>query len=289
MPDDSWELTAGVLPDCCRQVPLRLVPGVVHCDLLTNRQQDGYFEFGIDTWRVRTWASWDSEDAYLEDTLTAHVGRDVAYGDVVHVAADHGLRLDAADEDRWCASVGELVAHAVTFEDPYAAAAERGVIADGADLLAAVDDAARELVDVVSVVADPTGERLFNTEVLNRYPDAEFADRLLVLSTIRVTPALRGNLLGAWAAAQLIGAIPTAGTLVVTKAAPINWSDVIAGGIDGPATPTQDAAWTAEQERLAAHWSTHLGFTPMMSDPNVLIWHSSYVNDALLDLHRLHA
>jgi len=43
----------------------------------------------------------------------------------------------------------------------------------------------------------------------------------------------------------------------------------------------ESALWAAEQDRLAKQWRTQLGLVPLSSDPTVLTWHASYVNQSI--------
>lgn len=66
-------------------------------------------------------------------------------------------------------------------------------------------------------------------------------------------------------------------------AAPLARQDGVPGFADHHQgfTESEQALWDAEQQRLAGHWATYLGFTPLESDRNILVWYSGYTNDAL--------
>lgn len=284
---DSWARTRFELPACCDTNRLHLPAQRPKFAVRNYGTADNHWELGMSTWHIPIGVMWWEFD-HVRSTLADHVHHPVDEAEAFTLLHQHGVPA-TSDGDFAEAWVGEQVAHVFVIDDPWAEPANRPTISTGNDLHSVADDAEADLEDVVGAIAgygeDGDGS-LFTREVLDLFPVAEYANRLLVLSSVNVTPALRGNGLGGWGAAQAIAALAPPGTLVVTHAAPLGWGDIIPD-VDSRTerTPEERALRAAEQKRLAAHWRTTLGFTPLQSNPNVLIWHTDYENDALRALH----
>ncbi|GAA1560424.1 hypothetical protein GCM10009741_77020 [Kribbella lupini] len=241
--------------------------------------QSGFWELGLDEWFVRVGVSWWGDEQALVEAVDLHVG---GTDDVESALLAHGVSID--DEEPGTAWVGEQVLLVARLMSTLAEAAGQRFISDGRDLLEAADDAAGDLEELVGpLVARPDDDDdLWSAGVIDAWPEADMTNAVILLRSVNVTPVMRGHLLGAWVAAQAVNLFDQGSTLVATKAAPLDRRDAIAGlDYNGELTPEHAALWSAEQDRLANHWQTHLGLRPMSDVLSILTWHTSYRNDTI--------
>lgn len=281
------------LPDCCTGHPLRLTPPSVFLEVSSEAGRSSHWDLGLETWVLRIGVSWEDAIDDLAEALSEHLGRPIAdHSELERVAAAHGVYV--ADDDDLETCVGEQIVIKAKFHDSYAEPSGRDRIVDGASLLEAADAAAHDLLDVVAAITDLSDDAPFwcTPELAEVLPGSEGAGAVLILQSVWVTPVLRGNALGAWAGAQGVAILSDLNTVVALKAAPLERRDAVPG--EQPAfppelTPEQSAHWHAEQDRLADHWRTRLGFEPLPSDPTVLVHNTDFVNQKLLNVLALHA
>lgn len=100
-------------------------------------------------------------------------------------------------------------------------------------------------------------------------------DRLLILREIAILPQLRGHGIGAWASARSVGLLARdAGTLIATMAAPLHRSEFHSGPDTDEhrdLTSAEQQAWGTAQEKIARHWQSVIGLTPLPRHPHVLV------------------
>jgi hypothetical protein len=241
---------------------------------------------GLNGWSLRVGVSWlDEKRVALANVVGNHEGLD-EWGDekTVEALARHGVVLDVSG-NAW---VGQQDVVTAVLGSGLADAAGRMTIQDGSDLAEAADDAAGDLINLVSpLMADPDDEDgLWGDGVLAAYPDANMAQAVILLRSVNITPVLRGHHLGAWAAAQSVALFDQGSSLVATQAAPFEERDAIPGyGQDGNRhrrlSPEESALWKAEQARLAEQWRTQLGLTPLPDEPETLFWYSGHRNEGI--------
>lgn len=266
------------LPSCCSAARLRLPrPDEAFVDVQGEFGRSEAWYAGFDAWHVRVGVRWDEEDDALPTAVSQHVG--TVTGELDSALAAHGVQLDD-DGDAW---VGEVTLLVARLEG--SPAGNRRVIETGFDLWDAADELAGDLEALVGpLVADRDDDSdLWGSSVADAWPDAIMTNAVLLLQSVRVTPVMRGHLLGAWAAAQSIQLFDHSMSMVATKAAPLEHRDAIRG-LDpdrGGLTAEQTDLWHAEQDRLARHWHTHLGLVPLPDTPSVLTWHTAYKNEAI--------
>lgn len=270
------------LPECCTHDRLRLPrPTDVVFDARGAFAQDSGWEVGLDQWSVSVGVSWDSGEMDLAQAVVDHAGADPGAFDVSKSLIDHGVRVDG-DGYAWVGTQ-EVVVAKIAADLP--AAAGRMLIRNGRDLLNAADALYGDLEAVVGplVALDGTGDELWCDDVCDQWPEALITTSVILLRTVNVTPTLWGHRLGAWAAAQSAALFDDASSLVATKAAPLHRRDAIPDidDDDRELTPAEQEVWAAEQRRLANHWRTHLGMTPLPDDPSILTWHTSCINTAI--------
>jgi hypothetical protein len=284
----TWIRFQDELPSCCEQRRLRL-PRPTHAsvDVRGGFGQSDFWELGLDEWVLRVGVSWWGQDQLLAETVDRHVG---CTDDVESALAAHGVSLD--EDEFGTAWVGEQVLLVARIMSTLGAAAGQRFISDGLDLLEAADDAAGDLEELVGplVAGSDDDNDLWNAGVVDAWPEAFATNAVILLRSVNVTPVMRGHLLGAWAAAQAVNLFDQGSTLVATKAAPLEYRDAVTGiNYDDELTPEHSAMWSAEQDRLAKHWQTHLGLRPMPDTPSVLTWHTAYKNEAIERTLRLWA
>jgi hypothetical protein len=285
MSNTPWTRFVEDLPACCNDQPLRL-PRPATASIEFNGvfgPESGAWALGLDEWAATIRVGWwlDEIDP-LVDAVSAHTGRDLSDLDALKgVLADHGVHL-RNESDLWAAHVGEQTFLVARVEDPSHATSGRHTISDGHDLFYALDSLSHDLMEIATPLSG--GDLLFSEEVEDALPDGIITESILILRAVDVTPVLRGHHLGAWAAAVCVTTLATNSTLIATYAAPLSQRDAVPGydpDVDPELTPEQSALWHAEQARLAAHWQTTLGLTPLASEPNVLVAHTSLINEAL--------
>jgi len=184
------------------------------------------------------------------------------------VLASHGVTFDDLDV-AWVGVHSFVVAD---LSNPLGEAAGHDRLRSGSDLLYAADAESPILEQVVGAVVDPSGPgHLWSAEVLRQWPEADEATAVLVLLGARVTLALRGHHLGAWAAAQSINQFDQQRSMVVGLSSPIAARDVLTEAVDEDRelTELESARWRSHERWLAGYGQAHLGLAPL-SYPNVL-------------------
>ncbi|GAA1706944.1 hypothetical protein GCM10009745_63510 [Kribbella yunnanensis] len=276
---------AGDLPQCCESTQLRL-----------PRPDDAVFEVkgkfghseawcaGLEEWHVRIGVSWEGDD---EQTLLGTVEQHSRESDPESLLVAHGVSID---EDRY-AWVGEVALVVTRLDVPVGR--DREVLSDGRDLWMAADAIAEDLGRLATPLAASGDEDFdgWSSAVHEAWPNAFGTDAVILLRSARVTPVLRGHLLGAWACAQAVDLFDHGSTLVAAEAAPLQWRDAHSGIHPDQLSlsPDDSKVWQAEQTRLAKHLHKHLGLAPLPGHPSILTWHTTYRNDAFtstLDLWR---
>jgi hypothetical protein len=266
------------LPSCCSANVLRLPrPDEAAIDVQGEFGRSESWFAGFDEWQVRVGVRWDEDDDALPTAVSQHLG--TATGRLDSALAAHGVHVD----DDGFARVGDQTLLVARLEGP--PLGSRRVIQTGFDLWDAADELAGDLESLVGpLVADREDDSdMWGRDVTVAWPDAILTNAVLLLRSARVTPVLRGHLLGAWAAAQSIQLFDHSMSMVATKAAPLERRDAVRG-LDPEhreLTLEQTELWNAEQERLTRHWHTHLGLVPLPDTPSVLTWHTAYKNPAI--------
>lgn len=275
------------LPACCTSGPLRLPrPTEVQHKVVGGSAYASDWSLGLNQWWLEIGVAWSDAEAEVSDALTGHhpdsSGDDE---DMEDVLAAHGVHLDA-EGIAWVGEQHFIVANLMSDLD---AASGREYLESGRSLWYAATGESSDLETLVAPLVSTQDDGLWSEDVNEQWSEAEIMTGTVhLLRSVHVTPAVRGHRLGAWAAAQSIALFDQGRTLVATYAAPFDKRDAIPGYVpsDGPLTPDQWAAWNAEQRRLARHWATTLGLRPLASNPNVLTWHSTIINEALQDTLR---
>ena len=270
------------LPACCRPTPLRLPrpQSVIH-QVTGGMDPNSDWSLGLNHWTLTVGVEWDEVVQDLTEALAIHLGRDHLTWDGLQAAlADHGIRLNT-EGVAWVGSQGFVTA---SLYSDLNRAAGRAYLNDGDALYYSADADSSDLNELVAPIVDLDGTTtMWSKAVLDQFEDAEGADLAILLRSVRITPILRGHLLGAWAAAQAIALFDHGRSLVATLAAPLARQDGVPGFVDNHQkfTDAEQVQWNAEQARLARHWAKHLGLTPLATDPNILVWHSAILNEAL--------
>jgi len=270
------------LPHCCRLSPLRLPrpTSVVHV-VQGGMDVDDTWDLGLNSWNLTVGVDWDQDDPVLPEAIGAHLQlRNPTWRQVLDALADHGID-HSGEEPAW---VGTQQLVTANLHSDLNRAAGRKYLGSGQALFNAADAQANDLNELVGpIVSLDDPDTMWSQATLNAFGDADGADLAILLRSVRISPIVRGHHLGAWAAAQSVALFDHGRTLVATMAAPLARQDGVPGFADHHQgfTESEQALWDAEQKRLAGHWATYLGFTPLESDRNILVWYSGYTNDAL--------
>lgn len=273
------------LPACCRPTPLNLPIAAAPIYRVAGRSDTQAWGLGLDMWHLDVGISLELDfDNVLARTIADHVaptdGHDDLPDDFVERALnDHGVRLD----DYGTAWVGRQTLNVARFHSSDNAAAGREYISGPASLAYAADELASDLIRLVEPLVADDDEDLWVDEIIDRWPEVEYADAAILLRSVTISPIARGHNLGAWAAAQSIALFAHPNTLIATMAAPLTPQDVLPEMTDPHArmNPEQRARWGAMQKRLANHWATQLGLTPLTTHPDILVGSTAYLNEAL--------
>ncbi|WP_131801679.1 hypothetical protein [Klenkia soli] len=210
-------------------------------------------EFGWQVWEGSIYAAWYVDGGVREDLPTD--GSGWRGSDPIH--DEDTMKLVVGELDRWM---------------------RRLDLDDTSDLLEAADAIAQDLLDVVEPIA---GRDDVLTQVCYDLTDQDWIDRLLVLRVAEVIPQVRGWGVGAWASARSVQLLaPDAGTLMLTKAAPRDRTPFLADP-DRELSPSEQRAWTATQNKIAAYWCQTLGLTPLPDNPAMLIGTLDTMEDAM--------
>lgn len=275
------------LPPCCLQTPLRLPRPHLLRHRITGGNDGAGWDLGLNLWALTVGVSWVDGAEDLVEALTAHLGKaPETVEETLANLALHGIVFDA-EEVAWVGAADLAVA---ALRSTLAAAAGRNPLEEGSDLLDAADAEAGDLEHLVgAVVSVSDDDQIWSEEILERWPEATEAAIAILVRTVHITPVMRGHRLGAWAAAQSIAHFEQNRSLVALSAAPIEGRDVRLMRVDDDAefTEWETAKWQSEQRRLADHWQSHLGLTPLATNPNVLVWCSAFENPAIEGTLRL--
>jgi len=268
------------LPACCAAGPLRLPRPVGVQKHIANGDDLHAEDLGLVEWTLRVGVQWEYGEEDLADALGSHLGRRPASTqETLDVLSAHGVAFDDLDV-AWVGVQTFVVAYLGNW---LGEAAGNHRLRSGSDLLYAADAESPILEQVVGAVVETAKPgHLWSAEVLQRWPESDEASALIVLLGARITPALRGHHLGAWAAAQSIAQFDQQRSLVVGLASPIATRDVLSEVLDEDRewTELESARWRSQERWLAGYGQAHLGLSKL-SDPNLLGWYSGETNPTL--------
>jgi len=256
----------------CLQTPLRLPRPHLLRHRISGEDDGAGWDLGLNVWALTVGVSWVDGAEDLVEALTAHLGEaPETLEETLDNLALHGIVFDA-EEVAWVGAADLAVA---ALRSTLAAAAGRNPLEEGSDLLDAVDAESGDLEHLVgAVVSVSDDDQIWSEEILDRWPEATEAAVAILVRTVHITPVMRGHRLGAWAAAQSIAHFDQTGPWWLFRPPPLR--GVTSGSCaltdDAEFTERETAKWRSEQRRLADHWQSHLGLTPLATNPNVLVW-----------------
>jgi hypothetical protein len=239
---------------------------------VSNRIDTEASEFGWEIWRGTISAEWDFEDVDADElpsleTITGWRGAKPQFEDT-------RLFLRIGELERWLLRLdGEDLGNpaGMTVDSPMA-------------LFEAGDAMSNDLAQLMEGLMGDE-DRVFCDDCYD-IVGAEWLDidRLLILREIEILPEVRGHGIGAWASARSVGLLARdAGTLLATMAAPLHRSEFLTGPDADDRrdlTPTEEA-WTAAQGKIAHHWQSTIGLTPLPHHPHVLVGTVETAREAL--------
>ena len=276
--NETWIRFADNLPSCCSpssrlQLPR---PTSVEVEAIGSLSGGLLWDLGLDEWCVRVRATWYEQENALAAAVRNHTRIEFQdFDQVAEVIAGHGVHLDEG-MSAWVGAQDLVVVH---IGSELNVASGRDAIWDGRDLFEAADAEAGDLSNLVAPLIAAEGDELWSQEIMETFPGAFHTNEVILLRSVNITPAMRGHHLGAWTAAQSIALFASGGSLIVTKAAPLERRDAVPGLEESRRlTAEESALWAAEQVRLVEQWRTQLGLVPLSSDPTILAWHTSSAN-----------
>jgi hypothetical protein len=242
-------------------------PSTLRLDLgvsVGSRLDNEAAEFGWEVWRGTISAAWDLDDAD-PDTLPPLDGRS-GWRDAKPHLDEVELTLRVGELERWLlrldgADLGNPAPLAI--DSPMA-------------LFEAGDAMSSDLAELMEALMGDGDDRMF-CEDCYKIGGEEWLDfdRLLILREIEIMPQLRGHGVGAWASARSVGLLARdVGTLLATLAAPLHRSEFLTGAAGDEhreMTAAEDTAWHAAQIKIARHWQSTIGLTPLPRHRNVLV------------------
>lgn len=272
------------LPSCCERQVLRLPrPNFAAHRVVGGSKSSEAWLLGLDSWSLNVLVVWDDDRDDLRSEVGAHLDRrDLSWEATKEALARHGVDLD---EDGY-AFVGSQETVVASLVSEWSLPAGREVLSTPYEVWSAADALSGDLDELVAPLVDLRGDDgAWSKPLVERCPEVDVSDTIILLRSVRITPVMRGHLLGAWAAAQSIAMFDRGLSLVATLAAPLTRKDAVPGLQDDgrDLTDAESALWKVEQGRLARHWKKHLGLVSLPRKPEVLVWHSGYQN---LDLSR---
>jgi hypothetical protein len=219
-------------------------------------------EFGWEVWRGEITAVWDLDETTAE--ALAALSAATGWGGKAPGLDEGGLTMRVGELERWLLRLnGEDVGN------PSERAVESAM-----DLFDAADAMSGDLAHLAEALVGDDSLFCRDCYVLTQSEWMDL-DRLLILREIEILPQLRGYALGAWASARSVGLLARdAGTLIATLAAPLRRSEFLVGSQSDEHrdfTAQENAAWQAAQRKIAQHWQTTIGLSPLPRDPDVLV------------------
>jgi hypothetical protein len=185
--------------------------------------------------------------------------------------SEHGIAVDREG----AAQIGQIDVVTARLGNPLASPSGRRSASEATDLRSTAEFLPNDLARIVQALAASGNESLpfWSNGLMEQTPTALFADMLLMLSSMQISPLLRGQGLGAWLAAQAVATFATSET-VVAAALPV-------------VRPYEDESWLTEPPeklfsksrprlrdlndyRFARHWRDALGLRPLSEDPTVV-------------------